>query len=49
MQNILPFRVLLQIQISPKQSFPTTVIWLENKLCSSEFEPICTNLNFTPT
>jgi len=39
---------MLQIQISPKQSFPTTAIRLEKELCSSEFEQVCMNLDFTP-
>jgi len=42
------FSGMLQIQISPKQSFPTTAIRLEKELYSSEFGKVCTNLNFTP-
>lgn len=43
----LTYTVLLQIQISPKQSCNPIAIRVEIKFCFSEFGQICTNLNFT--
>ena len=44
----LTYAVLLQIQISPKQSCQTRVKQMENKLCSLLIGIVGFVLNFTP-